>query len=736
MFTILPMHGERGEPASTINDDAWLKQYYTRARAGTDSLGSLPQLTAQPAGKYGEPQPLGAGAEKEVVQVRDGDTLRDVALARPREGRSAHSFVREARLLARLEHPHIVPVHDLGLDPDGRPYFTMKLLAGETLEAVLARLRQGDAATRSAYPFPVLLDIFTRICEAVAFAHSRGILHRDIKPANVQIGEYGDVRLIDWGLAKDLAEPSDSFEPGAPVKSSPMVATLAGAIKGTPGYMAPEQAAGCGGTADVRTDTYALGALLYALLTWQPPVTGSTTEELLRKTMAGEIVPPRRCAHGRNIPPVLEAVACKALSRRPEDRYATADALLADVHAFTNGYATAAEEAGLFRLLWLVLRRHRTLVAVIIGSLLAIAAVGSAAVLRIRASRDATRTALHNLQEEHALRTRLTRAALPKILAEARAQVRALDFDEALAVARTAIGVDPAQAEAWDLAGWIYLGQEQYGLAAAAFRRDLPMLLERKPHPPGAVTGISTDMTQAVAAAVGRSSAGKKPTDPSASPNHRRVRSAADTAFCNEPGLAAAERAEQLAGSEMRALSVDEFRRLMEQVRAVSTHLAHDCRVALGVYCSRHNPEEWTNTAQVAFVQWAMRGVNDRNTELILQNTSTGLEARVTGAAASDLVPLAGLPLAVLDLHGTAVRDLQSLKGMPLRQLDLSGTAVSSWEPIYGLPLRELRVGGFRKLPADLFARCPTLECVVVSPGTELSRKDAKWPAGVRKVVQ
>ena len=309
--------GERGEQPATIGDDAWLRQYYTRAKADAAPSEPAPLLTPQPAEKYGEARQIGAGAEKEVVQVRDRDTLRDVALARPRDGRPVQAFVREARLLARLEHPHIVPVHDLGLAPDGRPYFTMKLLAGETLEAVLARLRQGDAATLAAHPLPALLDIFVRVCEAVAFAHSRGIIHRDIKPANVQIGDYGEVRLIDWGLAKSIGDPADPSDlPDLPDSS----ATLAGTVKGTPGYMAPEQAAGRGTTADVRTDTYALGALLYALLTWHPPITGDTTTDVLCKTIAGEIMPPRQRAAPRIVPHALEAIACKALATRPEDR--------------------------------------------------------------------------------------------------------------------------------------------------------------------------------------------------------------------------------------------------------------------------------------------------------------------------------------------------------------------------------------------------------------------------------
>jgi len=721
------MCGEHGERPDTTGNDAWLRQYYTRGKAASAPPDPAPLLTPQPAEKYGEAQRLGAGGEKEVVQVRDRDTLRDVALARPRDGRSPQAFVREARILARLEHPHIVPVHDLGLAPDGRPYFTMKLLAGETLEAVLKRLRQGDAATIAKYPLPVLLDIFVRVCEAAAFAHSRGIIHRDIKPANVQIGDYGEVRLIDWGLAKSLDDASDWSDLS---DTSDSAATVAGIVKGTPGYMAPEQAAGHGADADVRTDTYALGALLYALLTWQPPIAGDTTTAVLCKTVTGEIVPPRLRAPDRAIPHALEAIACKALATDPVDRYPTAGALLTDVHAFTNGYATSAETAGPLRLLWLVVKRHRALSLVIAASLLALATVGGVAVQRIRASRD-------NLRDEQALCARLTRAAVPKLLIEARAQIRSLAYDEALETLRTAIGLDPAQNEAWDLAGWIYLGQERYALAAAAFRHELQTVAAAAGRGPPAHGGSGGSALPEVADA-GR---GANEETPGRAPAtlHRRarsvaVRNTANDATRTDPGRALAERATLLSHDGLLPLAPDEFRKLIEQARAADSRHARDIRTALGVYCSRRNPDAWTNATHRAFVQWAVQALNDGHAELDLRPAAAGLDARVTGATANDLLPLAGLPLVSLNVRDTAVRDLQPLRGMPLRTLDISGTPLATFDPIYGLPLRELEAEGFRKLPADLFARCPALETVTVSAGTELSRQNATWPAAVRMI--
>ena len=698
------MRGETVRLPDATNDDAWLRQYYTRKKLEPAPSESAPALTPQPAEKYGEARHLGSGGEKDVTRVRDRDTLRDVALARPRNGCSVQSFIREARLLARLEHPHIVPVHDLGLAPDGRPYFTMKLLAGETLETVLARLRQGDAATLAAYPLPVLLDVFVRVCEAVAFAHSRGIIHRDIKPANVQIGEYGEVQLIDWGLAKslgDLSDPADRTDPADPVDPT---LTLAGMVKGTPGYMAPEQAAGK--AADVRTDTYALGALLYALLTWQPPIDGKGTTELLCKTVAGEIVPPRQRAPDRILPHALEAIVGKALAKDPDERYPTVDALLADLHAFTNGYATSAEEAGPIRLLWLVVKRHRTLLLVIAASMLSLAIVGAVAVQDIRVSRDKMRTALEDLRAAQASRALLSRAAVPKLLADARTQIRTLAYDEALDTLQTVIDVDSDQADAWDLAGWIYLGQERFALAASTFGRKLQTFVD------------------ATKASKGTSATARR---------HRLKGGGEESGV--DSGLALAEGALRLIHENQHPLAPEEFRQLVEQARNAGTRATREnIRTALGVYYSRHNPEAGTNADYRAFVQWGVHTLNEGRGELDLRPAATGLEARVTGSAANDLLPLTGLPLVLLDLHGTAVRDLQPLRGMPLQVLDISNTAVTTFDAIYGLPLREFFAEGFRKLPADLFTRCPTLESVTVSAGAELSRQNATWPAGVKVI--
>ena len=225
----------------------------------------LATLPLKPQQRYKFIRSIGFGGMKGVLLVHDRDTNRDVAMAimpdfRDRDVRDLNRFVREARITATLEHPNIVPVYDIGIDMSGSPYFVMKYLQGATLAVVLKRLRARDEKTMAEFPRTRLLRFFTRICNAVAFAHSKGIYHMDLKPGNIHCGDYGEVQIIDWGLAGDIFTGN------------------AGQIKGTPGYMAPELLSGEGKTGKAA-DIYALGGILYAILTLDSPLAGLPQNE-------------------------------------------------------------------------------------------------------------------------------------------------------------------------------------------------------------------------------------------------------------------------------------------------------------------------------------------------------------------------------------------------------------------------------------------------------------------------
>ncbi len=315
---------------------------------------------------------------KVIIRTWDKDTSRDIAMAvmlKEDELSSSPRFIQEARIAANLEHPNIVPVHDIGVDESGKPYFTMKLISGETLASILRKLAGGSKDYLKKYNLFNLLQIFQKVCDAIAFAHSKGVIHLDIKPENIQVGEYGEVLVVDWGLAKILGAKSD--DTGNIISQSPQEVegkssalsqnigdssvkfTMDGVIKGTPGYMAPEQALGRNSEKDSSTDVFSLGATLYSILTLHLPFEGENSRQILIATVSGNFIPPRKRSPELEIPKALESVAMKAMALNPGDRYQSVDELSSEISSYLGGFATMAEHAGLARQLWLLVRRHR-----------------------------------------------------------------------------------------------------------------------------------------------------------------------------------------------------------------------------------------------------------------------------------------------------------------------------------------------------------------------------------------
>src|SRR5580658_2376447 len=221
--------------------------------------------------RYAVKSLLGQGGMGEVHLTADGWIGREVAMKIAHQGQAAQPhlrarFVREALVQGQLEHPSIVPVYDLGTRPDGATFFTMKRVRGLTLQEIVRGLREGDPAVTRAYSRRRLLTSMSSACLAVSFAHSRGIVHRDLKPENVMLGDFGEVYVLDWGVARVLDDSWAQRAHQASVGvSAPIGQTLAGALVGTPGYAAPEQVQGDRRVGE-RSDVYALGAILFELL--------------------------------------------------------------------------------------------------------------------------------------------------------------------------------------------------------------------------------------------------------------------------------------------------------------------------------------------------------------------------------------------------------------------------------------------------------------------------------------
>ncbi len=284
--------------------------------------------------RYRKVSPLGAGGMGEVDLVRDNVIGRDVALKRIQgeriDARTRDRFFREARVQGQLEHPSIVPVYDLGLGPDHRPFFTMQRVRGRTLDACTVG---ANALSRHA-----ILAAMSRVCLAVDFAHSRGVVHRDLKPANVMIGDYGEVYVLDWGLARlhatDDEELPESASGGQRVSSGSR-RTEVGAVLGTPGYMAPEQARG--EPAGVPADIFALGACLFEVLAGVPVFPGTDATALLALTVLGADTRMSVRAPERDIPVELEAICARSLAPKPEERFESARAMSEAIERFLEG---------------------------------------------------------------------------------------------------------------------------------------------------------------------------------------------------------------------------------------------------------------------------------------------------------------------------------------------------------------------------------------------------------------
>jgi serine/threonine protein kinase len=301
---------------------------------------------------------LGKVSIAEDEQLHREVALKEIIVDHAQDKRSCNRFLLEAEITGALEHPGIAPVYALGQYPDGRPFYAMRFVHGDTLEEAIERFHKADSVQardrgRHSVEFRKLLARFIDVCNAVAYAHSRGVLHRDLKPSNVMLGKYGETLVVDWGLAKVLGkndlEVLAEEMPIFPQSEHHSAPTRMGTLVGSPAFMSPEQAGGRLDLLSPASDVYSLGATLYVLLTGVAAFRDPDLTSVLRKVQQGEFPRPR-LASGK-IPPALEAVCLKAMALRPVDRYSSPREMADDIeHWLADQPVDAYQEPTMARL--------------------------------------------------------------------------------------------------------------------------------------------------------------------------------------------------------------------------------------------------------------------------------------------------------------------------------------------------------------------------------------------------
>lgn len=628
--------------------------------------------------RYPQRKVLDQGGMKVIYESYDLISGRKIAIASMRkieDLEAVEHFIHEARLTAALQHPNIIPVHDLSIDSSRRPFFTMKLIEGENLQSILKKIRYKSNDYEKKYGLPELLVIFMKICDAIAYAHSRGVIHLDLKPENIQISDYGEVLVCDWGLAKYTKELPDENLNLDTKQNLKISVTNTGVIKGTPGYMAPEQADSSFGKKSYATDIFSLGAILYSILTLERPYEGSDAYEIVENTLKGALKSPSERSD-LIIPASLEAVCLKALSTEPVDRYQKVSEIQNEIAKQQSGFATEAQNAGFHTLVFLLIKRHLAMTSLVLFALVTISIVVSLSLLEIQKQELVVIKAVQKSKTEEKKRLIISKDNARFKYEKAVQEFYEESYLSAYKSASEAIELDPTIKDAHELLAVYHILQMEFKEARLsaldADRDDLHSLAEKYENlKKTSILLLPKDFVQLL--------------------NDTKEIELADinlfkmiVSYCVMPypledRIIIARAALRLTNPKISELKLD--------------FMASDKEAKL----SLANNHELENIECLKGMQL---------TELDLSNTKV-----------RDLNSLEGMPLISLNLSNTKVHDIASVIDMPLQMLNLVNTGVSDISPIAGLPLNELYLGEFEVIDIYFVNECHELRYLSLPNG-------------------
>ena len=585
--------------------------------------------------RYSDKEEIAEGGMKKILSSEDNYTKRHVAKAVIKGEHTSEildDFIKEARITASLEHPNIVPVHDIGITDDGLPFFTMKKLGGQSFDKLISSKETVSDSDRIHF-----LEIFLKVCDAVAFAHSKGILHMDLKPENIQVNEFGEVLVCDWGLALkvDEQEGEDLNE-----------------VRGTPGFLSPEHITNT--DIDERSDIYSLGAVLYYICCGKPPIKGKNLQDVLVNTLKGDIA----ALDSKVIPQGIISIINKALETKKEDRYATVSELSNDVLSFTKGFAPEAEHASFLKLAYLLIKRHKIVSLLILLFTLLIITINyfyissldkeKSIAIDAKDYAEESKKSLIIAQEES---TRIRKESAPLLVQHALNMFGKKEYKQAQNILHNALSLDPEYKYGVFYKGVFALGEHKFNEALETFEsyngeNDVSGYIK--------FTKGCIDLKNN-----NKLYDGKKAFELYLDIDKLPVPWGVGWHFIHSFTLYKSAPEEKLKFAEefIKQLTKNTYKFDLEKIDGeYSLSLAN-------------------NTSLY--------------TILILKNLPLS-SLDLTNTTIKDLAPLKGMPLSKLILKNTYVSDITLLNQTPLKYLDLSGTVVGWIKPIEKLPIETL----------------------------------------------